>query len=266
MKTVAKVGDVRRETDFIPVKAGNMVGKNVDDLNRLVGFIEGLRRGESPVDAFKAMNRIQLDYDGMRFGPMEVKVLKKIFPFYSFMSRQTAFLASEIFNNPTGKLGKLIRLIRDNEDPDEYLPSHITEGVSIPLRTSEDGTKNYITGLGLMFEDPLKVAFSDSPQDFARNILSRSAPTIKGLAEFGLGRSAFMGGPLGGRDLADMDPVLGRIATQIGLQEELPGGRRNPCSVHARSNSRRPIRQCRAFFRQPRRFWTIAERTSSSGR
>lgn len=67
-----------------------------------------------------------------------------------------------------------------------------------------------------------------SPQDFARNVVSMSNPLLKGFAEFGLGVSSFQGGPMGGRDIADMDPLLGRIFTQAGLQNELPSQQAAP--------------------------------------
>lgn len=230
-QVIAKAGDVRTESKFAPVVAGDIVGKHTNDVVRLAGFIEGLRRGEAPVDAWKAVDWNQLNYNPRTFGPIESKLLKKIFPFYSFMSRETAWVAHELLTNPTGRLGKIIQLTRHSQPSNDFLPDHITEGVAIPLREQEDGTQNYLTGMGLMFEDPLKIlgnALSGDPSQSARDILSRSNPILKGVAELGLGRSSFQGGPLGGRDIADMDPVGGRILTQLGLQKERPGGQAAP--------------------------------------
>ena len=102
--------------------------------------------------------------------------------------------------------------------------------MAIPLGDSADGGKNYLTGLGLMHEDPVATLFGglNDSQAFARNLLAKSNPMIKGFAEWGLGRSSFQGGPLGGRDLHDMDPTLGRIITQVGLQEENVSGQAAP--------------------------------------
>jgi hypothetical protein len=230
-KVIDKAGDVRTESKFAPVVAGDIVGKHTNDVVRLAGFIEGLRRGEAPVDAWKAVDWNQLNYNPRTFGPIESKLLKKIFPFYSFMSRETAWVAHELLTNPTGRLGKIIQLTRHSQPSNEFLPDHITEGVAIPLREQEDGTQNYLTGMGLMFEDPIKIlgnALSGDPSQSARDVLSRSNPILKGVAELGLGRSSFQGGPLGGRDIADMDPVGGRILTQLGLQKERPGGQAAP--------------------------------------
>jgi len=219
-------GKIRRESNFAPVSAINIWGKASDDANRLTGWIEGMRQGKSSREAFRRSDEVQLNYDPSKFTDFEQK-LKAIFPFYSFFSRQTAYFAKEIMTNPAGKLGKLIRVMNASQT-DDYLPEHIRESVAIPLRSSEDGTENYITGFGLMFEDVPEVIAPKSTRDLARSIMSRSNPLLKGVGEYALGRSSFQGGPLGGRDLQDMDPVLGRIFTRLGLQDERPGGQAAP--------------------------------------
>jgi hypothetical protein len=219
-------GTVRRESNFAPVSAINIWGKASDDANRLAGWIEGMRQGKSAREAFKRAEEVQLNYDPSKFTDFERK-LKAIFPFYSFFSRETAYFANELMTNPAGKLGKLIRLMNSSQT-DEYLPEHVRESAAIPLGTQEDGTQNFITGFGLMFEDIPATLITKSPQDFARSIMSKSNPLLKGIGEMALGRSSFQGGPLGGRDLADMDPSLGRIFTQLGLQKPRPGGQASP--------------------------------------
>ena len=226
-RTIAKRGDIRTESAFAPVAAGNIAGKHTNDFNRLVGFIEGLRRGDAPVDAWKNVDWNQINYNPKTFAPGE-KILKKIFPFYSFMSRETAWVAHELLTNPNGRLGKIIRAVRLSQPDNEFLPQHLTESPALPLGGEDStGTQNYLTGFGLMFEDPLRMAgnlLSGQSQDFARDLLSDSNPLIKGVAEWGLGRSSFQGGPLGGRDLNSMDPLLGRVLTQVGIQKEKPNG------------------------------------------
>jgi hypothetical protein len=82
-----------------------------------------------------------------------------------------------------------------------------------------------------MFEGPVNLLGelgSGDTQGLSRSLLAMSSPIIKGPAEYGLGRSSFQGGPLGGRDIADLDPLGGRILTQLGLQKEKPGGQAAP--------------------------------------
>lgn len=224
-----KRGTARTRSDFKISRVNDLVGKNVDDLPRFVGFLDGMFKGKSATEAWDAVTKVQLDYNPKAFGPLENAVLKKVFPFYSFMRQQTSYMAKELLTNPNGGLGKILRAYRIAQPKNEYLPEHISEGVAFPIGgKAEDGTQNYLTGFGFMFEDPPKVLMSGGPQEFLRQLLARSNPLIKGPAEYALGRSSFQGGPLGGRDLADMDPVLGRLFTQVGLQAELPGGQAAP--------------------------------------
>jgi len=235
----AKAGNVRRRgqegfEEFGWVAASGIVNKNADDANRIVGWLEGMRQGASGKDAFEKVTRVQLDYRPHTFGPLEKVALKRIFPFYSFFSRQSAFLASELMHNPGGRLGKLIRAqhhaTSTGENDEQYVPEHVRKQMALPLGESADGGQNYLTGIGLMHEDPVATIMGGlaDPQAGARNLLSKMNPMIKGLAEYGLGRSSFQGGPLGGRDLVDMDPSMGRILTQLGIREPTPSGRATP--------------------------------------
>jgi hypothetical protein len=233
-------GTVRRESNFAPVSAINIWGKASDDANRLAGWLEGQRQGKSSREAFKRAEEVQLNYDPSKFTDVERK-LKAIFPFYSFFSRQTAYFAKELMTNPAGKLGKMIRLMNSSQT-EEYLPEHVREGGAIPFGTSEDGTENYITGFGLMFEDIPKTLIPNSSDDLARNLLSKMNPLVKGPVEYALGRSSFQGGPMGGRDINTMDPLLGRILTQLGVQDALPNQNARPALgspmlEHALANS-----------------------------
>jgi len=233
-------GTTRAESNFAPVSAINIWGKASDDANRLAGWVEGMRQGKSSREAFRRVDQVQLNYDPSKFTDVERK-LKVIFPFYSFFSRQTAYFAKELMTNPAGKLGKLIRLMNSSQT-DEYLPEHVREGGAIPFGKSEDGTENYITNFGLMFEDVPKTLIPDSSDDLARNLLSKTNPLIKAPVEYALGRSSFQGGPMGGRDINTMDPLLGRILTQLGVQEALPNQNARPAFgspmlEHALANS-----------------------------
>ena len=210
------------------VQAGDIVGKHADDWNRLTGFIELMRKGNSAEDAMKAVNRVQLNYDPRTFTPTEQQ-LKIIFPFYSFMSRELGYVSSTLLNDPAGRLGQLIRLGRHQVDEDTFLPEEVKKSGAIPVGgVQDDGTQNYLTGLGLMFEDTLTQIAPSSSSEFLRKIISQTNPILKGTGEWAFGKSSFMGDSMGGQDLSDLDPILGRILTNWGLQAPLPNKRASP--------------------------------------
>ena len=233
----------RRTTEFGAVAAGNIVGKHTDDMNRLVGFIERMKRGDSADDAMKMVDRVQLNYDPRTFTPTE-QMLKKVFPFYSFMSRQLAYVGSELMHNPAGPLGTIIRAGRHQQDEDEFLPPGVKGTMAIPVGGGDDplskalawgrskdlpeGTKNYLAGMGLMFEESLNMLAPESSSEALRTVGKSLNPLIKGPIEWATGVSLFQGGPMGGKPLHDMDPVMGRILSQLGLQEKLPSQQAKP--------------------------------------
>jgi hypothetical protein len=231
-----KLQGVGKETETTNIiwNMGDVVGKMADDFNRLTGFVELLKRGENPLDAMAEVNRVQLNYDPKSFTPLE-RQLKAYLPFYSFFSRETAYVANELATNPSGRLGKLIRLQakgsrRTENEEGDYIPDHVRTQMSIPIGKSADGGTNYFTGFGLMHDDPVEklMTLAIDPGDGARKGLSMLNPLPKGIIEHATGRSTFQGGPLGGRDLVDQDPTIGRILTNFGLQEKTPGGRAAP--------------------------------------
>ena len=69
-----------------------------------------------------------------------------------------------------------------------------------------------------MFEDPISFAPGGSP---GLEALSRLNPMIKGPLEALTNQSFFQRGPLGGRPLGDMDPIIGRTLSNV--QQMLTG-------------------------------------------
>ena len=224
----------RATTEFGLAKSADLVGKMTDDFNRMSGFMELLRKGEDPLEAMKKVNRVQVDYNPSTFTPTE-QALKRIFPFYSFMSRQGAYVTNELLTNPTGRLGNFIRAVRLGEGEDSRtLPEHVKATFALDVTDmplvggAEPGSSQYMTGFGLMFEDTINMLPTGGASNFFRDIVARTNPLLKGPLEWAFGRSSFQGGPMGGRDLASMDPSLGRIFTQLGIQDPLPNEQAAP--------------------------------------
>ncbi len=211
------VGDVA-DTGLGVVKAGERVGHYTDAMNRGPAFLNLLKKDFTPEEAMKRIQAAQVNYDPRTFTPTE-RALKRIFPFYSFSSRMVPYVGKTLTTNPGGGMGQTIRAINAGRDQNDLLPEHIADTAAIPLPAKvADGTKRYLTGLGLMMEDPLSMV--GGPRATGLEVLSRLNPLVKGPLEWATGETFFQKGPAGGRSLDDLDPTLGRILANVSGQEQ----------------------------------------------
>lgn len=212
-------GTVRTETRFGPVVAGNAVGRYTDDMNRLVPFINRLKAGVDPSQAMADIAEAQVEYAGRAFTPTE-RQLKRIFPFYSFTSRQIPYVAKQLMMQPGGRLAGVIKGSAHMQGETYDTPDYVQQTMSVPLGETEEGGLRFLTGLGLMHEDPLQMVGGGGVQDTLLELASRSNPLIKAPAEWMTGESFFQRGPLGGRDIEDLDPTIGRTMANIAGRDE----------------------------------------------
>lgn len=221
-----KSGNIKSQTKFGPAVAGDMVGHYTDDMNRLVGFMHQIRKGVDPSTAMEKVNQAQVWYDPRAFTPTE-RQIKRLFPFYSFSSRQIPWMVQSLMEKPGGRLGALIKAQAATQRDRPPLPEHLAATGAIPVGKMEDGTQRFITGFGLMHEDPLSFV-GGGAGGAVREVLSRLNPIPKTAIEGATGQSLFQAGPMGGRDLRDLDPIIGRILVNAGMIDETPSGQAPP--------------------------------------
>ncbi|TWT95767.1 hypothetical protein Pla100_34090 [Neorhodopirellula pilleata] len=219
---VRGVGD-REASGFGPAAAGEEIGHYVEGLNRIAPFLHLLRKGVDPAEAAKRVGAAQVLYSNKYFSPFERQVMRRIAPFYSFTSRTAKRIAQELMERPGGRLSQTIRA-STSAGNDDLAPDHVRDTAPIPISgnpvleamigNAPTGTDRYITGFGLMHEDPL--SFGLDPQTAGMEALSRMNPILKGPLEMLTGRSFHQRGADGsGRRLEDMDPGVGRLVANV---------------------------------------------------
>lgn len=209
------------ETDeFFLARYGRPAGDLIEGTHRLGAFMSLLKQGYAPAEASKRVRLLHVDYSDLT--STERNVIRRIFPFYSFSKGMSKYLANEVSTRPGGKVSQTVRSANRSRDKDVSTPEYISQGVSIPLGTDEDGSKNYLTGIGLMHESVLPLfdagvsVMRVGPQKPLFEFASMTNPVIKGLVETTTNRSLFQEDPRGGRLLADMDPPIGRTLSNVG--------------------------------------------------
>jgi len=172
----------------------------------------------------------------------------------SFTKGSSKYLASELSQRPGGKVAATIKAAENASGNDPGTPDYIRDGLNIPTGTNEDGTRNYITGAGLMHEPPMQLLGNSLGQTLF-NVAGMLNPIAKAPLELLTNESLFMeGSGGGGRSLDDLDPLLGRTLSNVGntlgitdrqTPVQIPGGK---LAEHAIANS--PVSKLLHLIRQ----------------
>jgi hypothetical protein len=202
------------ESKFGPAAAGEELGGVIEAMNRIAPFLHQLKRGVDPVAAAQKVGAAQVMYQGRYYTKAEQQVLARMFPFYKFSSRMMPWTLRQLAEQPTGKLGTTLRAANRLRNPSVQTPDYVSETTAIPMGEAPDGSQRYLTGAGLMFEDPLSF-FGGGVRGALLEAGSRLNPFIKGPLEWGTNQTFFQKGPMGGRNLEDLDPTIGRTLANL---------------------------------------------------
>lgn len=221
------------ETTMPFFAAGNTVGTLTDAYNRLPAFLHQIERGVDPATAKARVMEVHVDYSNRNLTEFEKKYMTRMAPFYRFSKNMAKTTFAELLKNPHGRLAQTVRgssRMQRNSGDDSIVPEHIGRTLSIPVPknavtdalglSAPEGHTRYLTGLGLMHEDPLSLFQPGSnayhtARSTGQSLIGRMNPLLKGPMELAFGKQAFSG-----RQLEDLDPNVGRIAANVMGKDE----------------------------------------------
>jgi hypothetical protein len=223
---------VKHTTSNAVVTLNNGFRQKVDLTNRALYVLDRVAKTKSLADAFAMSDKVLMNANPRNFTRFETKYLKGLIPFYSFMRQSIPMFLQELMINPGGGLGMTVRASRLSQgDEQGYVPFQYQDTAAIPIGKSEDGSLKYLTSLGLMHEDAVNYAgniLQGDVKSLLQKTISSANPALKWLVEYSTNTSLYSQGPMGGRRLDDLDPNMGRLLTNLGLQELGPSGRATP--------------------------------------
>jgi hypothetical protein len=199
---------------FEPFRISGSIGDAIEQQARITPYLNLRKKGWSPAAAAKRVLELQVDYRG---GAAMDATMRRLFPFWSFTKGSTHFLVNELVGRPGGAFGQTIKGINRASNPGELTPDYVAESAAVPMGQLPDGSNRYLTGAGLMMEDPLSFGGS-GVRGGLMEAASRMNPLIKGPLEWMSGQTFFQKGPAGGRPLKDLDPTVGRTIANIKQQ------------------------------------------------
>lgn len=183
---------------------GSEINAHVEWMNRVAPYLFLREKGFSMEEAAKQVKKMQFDYSHL--APFERRVLKRAIPFYSFSRRLASLTADELIQRPGGAFSRTFRELATTRDDDPTTPAHIREGFAFPVPASiDDGTKSYMTGLGLAQENIIDLM--NRPMKGAFGMMT---PMAKVPIEQVTGQSLFFDKPL-----AELNPSMGQAVANI---------------------------------------------------
>lgn len=202
------------------IRGHRRLGTVIEDFMRGANWLGNVRRGMTDDVASQMVDRIHFNYGDLT--NFEKKVMKRIVPFYTFMRKNLPLQVNTAATDPV-KLSAPIRfLTKASEATDAYLPEYVASGVAIPYGETPDGEKQFVTSLGLPFEEA-----------FSRFKFRNNAPDILGTSmAFASGMNPLIKGPLeqlsgkqfySGRDLADLRaPTAAQVVNPFDPEYDQP--------------------------------------------
>ena len=156
----------------IPLKLGGQVASEIEDTMRLSHFINQIRKGDTPAAAAAATKRVHIDYHDL--SPWEQKVMKRVFPFFTFHSRniplQLAMKAQQPsrYNIPYtladwANTHNVIPALSGGDAPpnEEYMARWMSEAHPIRVKVNPDGSANYFLLGHWMSDESLSKTFAE---------------------------------------------------------------------------------------------------------
>jgi hypothetical protein len=194
-----------------PLKTGREASQNVENVNRAALALDQLiNKGTSKREALSAVNRAMFDYGDL--SEFERNVMRRLVPFYTFARKNLPYQMQWAAKNPRVPLniGRALGLTKDNTD--RVMPAYLREQAAIPLGSDKEGNPQYLSGLGLPFEEAISrlPPMSLRPKDWERygqKMASMLTPALKIPAELTFNKNTFTGRPV-----SDMDRVYSWVS------------------------------------------------------
>lgn len=199
----------REVSTFAPSRAGHELDALIDDATRGGSYLALRRQGLNPLQAAAEVRKIHYDYGAL--SSFEKAIMRRAFPFYSWVRQNVPAQLSQLWESPGGKTAQAIRATGDLRQKEGFVPPDIAETIGLPLGAeTPEGTQRYLTTLGLPFEDLSDLvtgrgSFGDVSRTLG-NVASQMNPLLKAPVEIATGTQL-----TSGRQLQDLYPITGNV-------------------------------------------------------
>jgi len=186
-----------------PITWGRNLGGKVENEGRMINFIAHLRKGDSPLEAAKGVDKALFNYSDLT--NMD-RAIKWVVPFFTFTKKHAELTAKTLITNP-GRVTAEIRLGKNigqaiiggdevSQEDMKALPEFYREGLKIARSVDKGTAIEILSGLGLPIEDLEGYPIFSGWRRLGEKVVGRGTPILKIPAELLLDRDFFFGAPL----------------------------------------------------------------------
>lgn len=208
-------------SNFIGYKMGTKVGTSVENGDRLIHFVSQLRQGKSVDDAAYSSKKFLFDYGDLT--GFEQSVMKRIFPYYTWLRKNARLQVSQLIENPE-KFRQVAKIMQGIEhttpeeerlDPD-FVPDWADGWLAMPwkVETTEGKMENVLVSPAMPFMDLNRIPNPLKPMESVRELFAQTAPLIKNPVELATNTNSFFGGKL----IEEGDSVPAGVADHLTSQ------------------------------------------------
>lgn len=211
--------------EFLPYKIGSKVATYSDNINRLVQFKALLKMGKTPYEASEIVRKYMFDYSDLT--TFEKRVMKRIFPYYTYMRKNIPMMSKEFLDNPEKM--QMIAKIHNGIDGMTSDEDHIGEQekmgfaqdwLQMPFNLgSMNGQEPVLLNPAMPYMQLGDISMEGDIGEQAKTLFSQSAPMLKVPIELATNWNSFFDSPIVELDEegrgSQVSPRLAHVASQL---------------------------------------------------
>lgn len=182
--------------------AGRKLAGHIENFMRGAEYNGLVRQGYSPEMAGNLIEKYHFDYAHLT--PGEKAIGRRAMPFYTYTRKNLPLQVETMLSHPSTFATPFKPTMVDREKQ-EYVPDYLSNGFVAPLGPEVNGTRRYLTSLGLPQEEATKELrlWNGRPdvRGTAMGLAANLNPLVKGPLEQLVGKQFFSG-----RNLSDLRP------------------------------------------------------------
>ena len=210
--------------NFFGYKIGTRVGNTIENHDRLIHFASQVKNGMNFQDAAESVNKFLFDYGELT--GFEHNVMKRIFPYYTWMRKNGALQLEQLLEQPEKyrMVSKVLSGIENTVDEDKrinkaYVNEFAQDWIQTPLNVmNPDGRMEPVLwNPNLPFMDLGRIPDPTKPLDSLKETFSQTNPLIKLPVELATNKNFFFDSPISKEGESKLGAGLKHIGGQFGV-------------------------------------------------